>query len=57
VDFHNYRGLVSAGYEGFEDKKTGGNRSSLGYIVLFRNFHKQHTNFLERYATGLFLQR
>jgi len=57
VAFHNYRGQVSAEYEGFKDKTTGGNRPNLGYIPRFRNFYKQETNFLRGYATGLSSRR
>ncbi len=53
VAFHNYRARISAQYEGFADKTTGGGRRpNSGYIPRFRNVKKQETDFLRGYAAG-----
>lgn len=53
VAFHNYRGHISAEYDGFKESTTDGNRPNAGYIPRFRNLHKQETNFLRGYAAGV----
>ncbi len=58
VAWHNYRGKISAQYDGFADKTTDGKNPSNGYIPRFRNLHKQETSgpasgFLRGYATGV----
>ncbi|GAB3642883.1 GMC oxidoreductase [Spirosoma arcticum] len=53
VAWHNYRGKVSAQYEGFLDKTTDGRNPSNGYLPRFRNLHKQETDFLRGYAAGV----
>ena len=50
--FHNYRGRVSATYEGFQDFTTEGRRPNSGYIPRFRNVRRQETDFLRGYAAG-----
>jgi choline dehydrogenase-like flavoprotein len=50
--FHNYRGHISAEYEGFMDSTTAGGRPTSAYIPRFRNVHKQETDFLRGYAAG-----
>jgi choline dehydrogenase-like flavoprotein len=50
--FHNYRGHISAIYEGFLDKTTAGGRPTSAYIPRFRNVLKQETDFLRGYASG-----
>ena len=50
--FHNYRGHISAQYEGFKDSTTDGRRPTSAYIPRFRNVHKQETDFLRGYAAG-----
>jgi len=50
--FHNYRGHISATYEGFLDKTTAGGRPTSAYIPRFRNVEKQETDFLRGYASG-----
>jgi choline dehydrogenase-like flavoprotein len=53
VAWHNYRGKISAQYEGFLDKTTDGRNPSNGYLPRFRNLHKQETDFLRGYAAGV----
>ncbi len=50
--FHNYRGHISAQYDGFLDSTTDGRRPTAAYIPRFRNLHKQETDFLRGYAAG-----
>jgi choline dehydrogenase-like flavoprotein len=52
VAFHNYRGRISARYEGMMDYKTEGGRPTSAYIPRFRNVKKQETDFLRGYASG-----
>lgn len=51
--FHNYRGRISAEFEGFLDKKTDGKRPNGTYMPNFRNVFKQETDFLRGYASSL----
>lgn len=53
VAWHNYRGKISAQYDGFQDKTTDGKNPSNGYIPRFRNVHRQETDFLRGYAVGV----
>ncbi|MBC8155330.1 MAG: GMC family oxidoreductase [Bacteroidetes bacterium] len=58
IAWHNYRGKISAQYDGFPDKTTDGRNPSNGYIPRFRNVQKQETSgpasrFLRGYATGV----
>ena len=58
VAWHNYRGKISAQFDGFLDKTTDGKNPSNGYIPRFRNLHKQETSgpasrFLRGYAVGV----
>ncbi len=58
VAWHNYRGKISAQYDGFLDKTTDGKNPSNGYIPRFRNLLKQETSgpasrFLRGYAVGV----
>lgn len=55
--FHNYRGHISAEYEGFMDNTTAGGRPTSAYIPRFRNVHKQETDFLRGYAAGFYSGR
>jgi choline dehydrogenase-like flavoprotein len=48
--FHNYRGHISASYEGMLDKNSPGERPTSAYIPRFRNVKKQETDFLRGYA-------
>ncbi len=55
--FHNYRGRVTAEYDGFLDKKTEGKRPNGTYMPNFRNVYKQETDFLRGYATAISANR
>jgi choline dehydrogenase-like flavoprotein len=50
--FHNYRGHISAEYDGDLDVTTEGRRPTSAYIPRFRNLVKQETDFLRGYAVG-----
>jgi choline dehydrogenase-like flavoprotein len=52
IAFHNYRGRISAEYEGFKEFATDGTRPNASYIPRFRNVYKQETDFLRGYAAG-----
>ena len=52
VAFHNYRGKISAEYEGHMDSATVGRRPTSGYVPRFRNVYEQETDFLRGYAAG-----
>ncbi|RMG22317.1 MAG: GMC family oxidoreductase [Bacteroidetes bacterium] len=52
VAFHNYRGKISAQYEGFPGRTTEGKRPTSGYLPRFRNVYRQETDFLRGYAAG-----
>lgn len=52
IGFHNYRGRVSAEYDGFHDSTIEGRRPTGGYVPRFRNVFKQETDFLRGYATS-----
>jgi choline dehydrogenase-like flavoprotein len=51
--FHNYRGRVTADFEGFLDKTIDGKRPNGAYMPNFRNVSKQETDFLRGYATSI----
>ncbi|MEP6594537.1 MAG: GMC family oxidoreductase [Ginsengibacter sp.] len=53
VAFHNYRGRITAKYEGMLDSTTEQSRASGAYIPRFRNVRKQETDFLRGYAMTL----
>ncbi|MCU7547911.1 GMC family oxidoreductase [Chitinophagaceae bacterium LB-8] len=57
VAFHNYRGRISAQYDGFKDFTTDGRRPTSAYIPRFRNVFKQETDFLRGYAAGFAASR
>ncbi len=52
IAWHNYRGRMSAGYDGFPDKTTSGRTPNHAYFPRFRNVLKQETDFLRGYAVG-----
>ena len=52
VAFHNYRGKISAEFDGFTDKHTTGRRPTAAYLPRFRNVYRQETDFLRGYAAG-----
>ncbi|HTQ65978.1 MAG TPA: GMC family oxidoreductase [Puia sp.] len=49
VAFHNYRGSISATFEGYEDGYYYGRRPTEAFIPSFRNVYKQETDFLRGY--------
>ena len=49
IAFQNYRGSVSATYDGPEDKYYYGRRPTQPMMPNFRNVHKQETDFLRGY--------
>ncbi|TFV94157.1 GMC family oxidoreductase [Algoriphagus kandeliae] len=51
IAFHNYRGTISANYEGFEDKYYFGRRPTAIMMPNFRNVQKQEMDFLRGYMT------
>jgi choline dehydrogenase-like flavoprotein len=53
VAFHNYRGKISAEFEGLTSLAMQGRRPSSAYIPRFRNVKHQDTEFLRGYATFL----
>lgn len=55
--FHNYRGRISAEYDGFKNSTTDGRRPTSAYIPRFRNVAKQETHFLRGYAAGFYAGR
>lgn len=48
--FHNYRGIMTAEYDGLADKAVKGRIPTGGYIPRFRNVRQQETDFLRGYA-------
>jgi choline dehydrogenase-like flavoprotein len=54
IAFHNYSATIHAEYDGLLEYTTDGrNPAGGGYIPRFRNVHKQETDFLRGYASGL----
>ena len=51
VAFHNYRGVITAEYEGLQDRAVGMRQPISSYIPRFRNLYGQETDFLRGYAT------
>jgi choline dehydrogenase-like flavoprotein len=51
IAFHNYRGNISASFEGFEDKNYFGRRPCAVMMPNFRNVKKQEMDFLRGYMT------
>jgi len=49
ICFHNYRGSISASYDGFEDKYEFGRRPTQVMMPNFRNVYKQEMDFLRGY--------
>ncbi len=49
VAFHNYRGSVSATFDGFSDHYYYGRRPTAAFMPSFRNVFKQQTDFLRGY--------
>jgi len=57
VAFHNYRGKITAKYDGLLDKLSVSRNPGGAYIPRFRNVYKQETNFLRGYASGFSARR
>lgn len=55
--FHNYRGRITADFDGFMDKTTDGKRPNASYMPNFRNVYKQETDFLRGYAASVSANR
>jgi choline dehydrogenase-like flavoprotein len=53
IGFHNYRGRITAEYDGFHDSTTDGRRPNAAYLPRFRNVAKQDTDFLRGYAASV----
>jgi choline dehydrogenase-like flavoprotein len=49
IAFHNYRGTISAEFEGYESEYYKGRRPTAVMMPSFRNVHKQETDFLRGY--------
>ena len=49
IAFHNYRGTLTAGYQGYEDKYYYGRRPTQAMMPNFRNVQKQEMDFLRGY--------
>ncbi len=49
--FHNYRGRISAHFDGLKDYTTDGRRPTSSFMPRFKNIHKQETDFLRGYNT------
>jgi len=50
IAFHNYRGSLSAAFEGYEDKYYYGRRPTQAMMPNFRNVQKQEMDFLRGYT-------
>lgn len=53
IGFHNYRGRVSAEFDGYHDSTYEGKRPNGAYLPRFRNVTKQETDFLRGYAASI----
>jgi choline dehydrogenase-like flavoprotein len=51
VAFHNYRGDVSATYEGYEDQYYYGRRPTQAFVPAYRNIFKQDTDYLRSFMS------
>jgi len=51
--FHNFRGKITATYDGALEYTTDGRRPTASYIPRFRNLRNQETDFLRGYAVGM----
>lgn len=49
VAFHNYRGTVTASFDGYADQYYSGRRPTSAMMPSFRNVYKQETDFLRGY--------
>jgi choline dehydrogenase-like flavoprotein len=53
IAFHNYRGRVTAEYDGLTEFTTEGRRPNASYMPRFRNLYRQETDFLRCYSTSI----
>ena len=53
IAFHNYRGVITAEYEGLKDRAVSARQPLASYMPRFRNLHRQETDFLRGYATEI----
>ncbi|MDH4091746.1 MAG: GMC family oxidoreductase [Cyclobacteriaceae bacterium] len=51
IIFHNYRGSLSASYDGFDDQYYFGRSPSKPIMANYRNLHKQDTDYLGGFLT------
>lgn len=51
IAFHNYRGLVSATFGGFQDRYYYGRKPVIPLIANYRNVHKQDTDYIGGFLT------
>ncbi len=52
VAFHNYRGSLTASFEGYEDGYYYGRRPTTAFMPSFRNVFRQDTDFLRGYMVA-----
>jgi choline dehydrogenase-like flavoprotein len=57
ICFHNYRGSVTASYDGFEDRYYYGRRPTMVIMPSFRNVYKQEMNFKRGYLIAFTADR
>ncbi|MFD2285856.1 GMC family oxidoreductase [Pedobacter petrophilus] len=57
VGSHNYRGKVTAEYDGLKEFGTQGRRPTMSFMPRFRNIYTQETDFLRGYNTVIGSQR
>lgn len=57
ICFHNYRGSVTASYDGFEDSYYYGRRPTMVIMPSFRNVYKQEMNFKRGYLIAFTADR
>ncbi len=57
IAFHNYRGSISASYEGFEDSIEYGRRPTMCIMPSFRNVRKQEMDFKRGYLVAFTASR
>ena len=57
IAFHNYRGNLTAVFDGFEDRYYYGRRPTAAMMPNFRNVHKQETDFQRGYMVHYSAER
>jgi choline dehydrogenase-like flavoprotein len=53
IAFHNYRGVISAEFEGLKDRAVSFRQPLASYMPRFRNLERQETDFLRGYAAEI----